>query len=415
MCPSMRNRLISLIALCLLSSTVFAQESLGDAARRLRQEKEQARAGSEAAKPSLDSKNDAVQPATPKADDSPITDLQLLAWQAAELRDCDVTEELKLRGISFVPSAAFDELLTTAGASTSLKDAVKTAKQYKSSNSPSDPETLKVTASAAHQVRAHHYEQAFTQFQAIEQQAMKDSDLLLAVANCFAGQSSVDRALSMLILALRVNPRNPFLYGRLSYGFYRSGSVVEEFEAVKVMTAMRPKSSEALKFYGLALGNVGRHAEAIAAYNSAIAIDPEYGSAYGDRGMSESELGNTTAAIADYKKAMTLSPYDWAPPYNLANTYDQLGQLDNAIVCLVKAKAIAPKEMMIRQNLGYSYCRAQQWELAAKEMQDLLSIDPNWNMARVCLHTSLVQLGRKEEAAKVQSELEAQRKEGNEW
>jgi hypothetical protein len=250
---------ITLVAFLLFSTTVLAQESLGDAARRLRHEKQQAKAEAEDVTKSASPALTEGQVATPKADDTPVTDLQLIAWQAAELRDCDIIEELKLRGISFIPDAAFDELLTSAGASTSVKDAVKKAKQYKASSSPSNPEILKITASAAHEVRAHHYDQAFTHFKAIELQSMKDPDLLLAVANCFVGQSSVERAFSMLIIGLQLNPRNPFLYGRLSYAFYRSGAVVEEFEAAKAMTTMRPKSPEALKFLGLALGNVGRH------------------------------------------------------------------------------------------------------------------------------------------------------------
>jgi Flp pilus assembly protein TadD len=62
--------------------------------------------------------------------------------------------------------------------------------------------------------------------------------------------------------------------------------------------------------------------------------------------------------------------------------------------------------MRIRQNLGATYCNAGRYEEAVTEFQNLLAIDPDWNMARVCLVRSLKRLGRSDEAAAVQAEYD---------
>jgi Flp pilus assembly protein TadD len=69
--------------------------------------------------------------------------------------------------------------------------------------------------------------------------------------------------------------------------------------------------------------------------------------------------------------------------------------------------------MRIRQNLGSTYCDAGRYEEAVTEFQNLLAIDPDWNMARVCLARSLKRLGRMDEAAAVQVEYEKRNAGGN--
>lgn len=62
--------------------------------------------------------------------------------------------------------------------------------------------------------------------------------------------------------------------------------------------------------------------------------------------------------------------------------------------------------MRIRQNLGAAYCNSGRSEEAVAEFQELLAIDPDWNMARLCLYKSLNSLGRMEEAAAVKKEYD---------
>jgi predicted Zn-dependent protease len=75
-----------------------------------------------------------------------------------------------------------------------------------------------------------------------------------------------------------------------------------------------------------------------------------------------------------------------------------------ALTDLRKAKAAAPDRLDIRQNLGAALCNSGRHADAIVEFEELLQMDPDWNMARHCLAKSLKAVGRLEEAQKVRDE-----------
>ena len=70
------------------------------------------------------------------------------------------------------------------------------------------------------------------------------------------------------------------------------------------------------------------------------------------------------------------------------------------------AKNLAPHDLRIRQNLGAACCNSARSEEAVAEFEDLLAIDPDWNVARLCLYKSLKRLGRLDEATAVKAEYD---------
>jgi Flp pilus assembly protein TadD len=80
------------------------------------------------------------------------------------------------------------------------------------------------------------------------------------------------------------------------------------------------------------------------------------------------------------------------------------GNIDEGVLNLRKAKEAAPDRLDIRQNLGAAYCNSGRHAEAIVEFEELLQIDPDWNMARGCLAKSLKAVGRLEEAQKVLDE-----------
>ena len=75
--------------------------------------------------------------------------------------------------------------------------------------------------------------------------------------------------------------------------------------------------------------------------------------------------------------------------------------MQEAIAAYQRAKALAPKRLEICQNLGHALCKTGQWNEAIAEFEELLKIDPTWNMARPCLYQALLATGRNVEAQKV--------------
>ncbi len=87
--------------------------------------------------------------------------------------------------------------------------------------------------------------------------------------------------------------------------------------------------------------------------------------------------------------------------YNLGNLYTKRRFSQQALASLNKATALAPRNMAVRQNLGYCMCQFQLYSQAVNEFQEMLEMDPHWNMARPCLIDALNRMGRQVEANQV--------------
>lgn len=64
----------------------------------------------------------------------------------------------------------------------------------------------------------------------------------------------------------------------------------------------------ALRGRARALMQLGRSAEALNAYNTAIAMAPDFGATYANRGILHDRMGRYEKAIADYEKSLELDP-----------------------------------------------------------------------------------------------------------
>lgn len=114
-------------------------------------------------------------------------------------------------------------------------------------------------------------------------------------------------------------------FGRLCYEYAKAGhasdSGVETCNkalAERSLTpedrALNPSLAEAYINKGVALVNLGRDAEAVAAISEALKLNTEQPEiAYYTRGVAHEILGNMRAAYSDYRQAAALKP-DWQEP-----------------------------------------------------------------------------------------------------
>ncbi len=73
-------------------------------------------------------------------------------------------------------------------------------------------------------------------------------------------------------------------------------------------TTLRPEYAEAWYNRGVALGALGRYAEAVASYDRVIAIDPGDADAWYSRGQALRCLGRQEEADVSQDKAVALDP-----------------------------------------------------------------------------------------------------------
>jgi tetratricopeptide (TPR) repeat protein len=116
---------------------------------------------------------------------------------------------------------------------------------------------------------------------------------------------------------------------------------------------------------------------------------------------------NAALAVWQYCAASAryiFNPKDWRAFKALGDAYVHQGNIDEGVMNLQKAKAAAPDRLDIRQNLGAAFCNSGRHADAIVEFEELLQMDPDWNMARRCLAKSLRAVGRLDEAQMVLDE-----------
>jgi tetratricopeptide (TPR) repeat protein len=119
-----------------------------------------------------------------------------------------------------------------------------------------------------------------------------------------------------------------------------------------------------------------RYAEAIADYDSAIALAPERASLWRDRATVHSYVGNFEAALADLDRSLELEPeYVWAW-YARGFMLERLHRDDEALASYGKALELDPEyqdSLSARSKLLFN---RQDYAAAIADLDRLLAIDP---------------------------------------
>jgi tetratricopeptide (TPR) repeat protein len=113
-----------------------------------------------------------------------------------------------------------------------------------------------------------------------------------------------------------------------------------------------PNQAEAYYKRAGALKDEGRFAEALAAFDNAIALKPDYAQAHNVRGIVLALLGRLAEAVGSFDRAIALNP-DYAEAHNnRALVLQDLGRLEEALVSLDRAIALQPDNARAHNNRG---------------------------------------------------------------
>jgi Flp pilus assembly protein TadD len=138
---------------------------------------------------------------------------------------------------------------------------------------------------------------------------------------------------------------------------------------------------------GVALGDTGQTAAALAEFREAVRLDPHLASARFHLGLALERLGQPAAAIPEYEHALGLEPDMVEARFGLASACAAVGDLDGAILLLRQVIAKAPGFAEARYNLGVDlwnrYKRARglrdkaDLDQAARELDAASRLDPS--------------------------------------
>ena len=152
----------------------------------------------------------------------------------------------------------------------------------------------------------------------------------------------------------------------------------------------------------LAQGNTwlqaGRVADALRAYDRAIALQPDYLDPHFNRGNALLRLQRPAEALAAFERAAELSPTLVIAHYNCGTVLEALGRPAEAMAAYERALALEPAHVQARFNLGTLYLKQDDHEQALACMDAVLEHAPTLAQAHNNRGTALIKLGRLAEA-----------------
>jgi superkiller protein 3 len=121
---------------------------------------------------------------------------------------------------------------------------------------------------------------------------------------------------------------------------------------------------------------------AIAAYETAIALNPQYTAAYNNLGRVLSDQNRTADAINAFRQAIALDPRNAVAYSNLGNLLRSQGNSDEAIDAFSKTIAIGKEDLWVDYtSLGLAYADRGRFGEAQNAYFKALSLNPNFAKA----------------------------------
>lgn len=144
---------------------------------------------------------------------------------------------------------------------------------------------------------------------------------------------------------------------------------------------------------GLKLSAQGRHAEAIAQFEQALAVKPDDTGVLFALGSTAHQLGMGDAAEQFYRRVLALEPARLEALVNLANLLRAAGQFDAAIALLQPARTRNPESLELNLTLGSAFREKGEDEQAIAHYRAALTAHPTYAPALANLADMLCDAG----------------------
>jgi Tfp pilus assembly protein PilF len=367
-------------------------QSVADAARSARAKHDQAASSASAPTPH-----------------SPFSQTQLIAWEIAGIPTQDLLSQVKANGIAFTPDDAHLQPLKDAQLPADLLASLPSAAVHPEVLTSTPPQPF-IVASQAY--NAKDYASARHALESLSQQT-KNADLYVALGNVLFLSRDLPAAKGAFESAIQLDPSFIYAHVRLAGIDYALQNADQTSAEAKKVLKLQPDNTEARRYLSLSLsmklqggagGATGAGVEDIDDLHNSEGI-PQEAKDLNNQAIQSEDQGDYKGAEAAWNNAIKLYPKAAVFFYNRANMYVKWGGHNVlALNDFRQAKALAPRNLAIRQNYGHFLCEGHSYNDAITEFQEILKMDPDWNMARPCLYISLYSVGRKNEAAHVLTE-----------
>jgi Tfp pilus assembly protein PilF len=153
-----------------------------------------------------------------------------------------------------------------------------------------------------------------------------------------------------------------------------------------------------LSNYGLVLSALGRHDEAVAAFDRALSLDPNHAAALNNRAADLTELERYDEALASCERALAIAPDFTDAHCNRGIVLLKLERAEEALASFHKAIAIDPADTRAHSNRGAALQALERFEEAVASCDRAIALRPNYAGAFHNRALALIELGRHDEA-----------------
>lgn len=167
------------------------------------------------------------------------------------------------------------------------------------------------------------------------------ADALMLLATIAFHECDYESALDALRGVARLNWNQAIVHFNIGVALRELGRFSEEIAAYNEALAVQPRFFEALFNRGTALHATGHHRHALSSFDKALEIKPDCAEAFNNRGNALGDLHCYSEALASFNRALDLKP-DYAQAYNnRGNALEGLGRYDEALQSYQWAQRLA--------------------------------------------------------------------------
>jgi predicted TPR repeat methyltransferase len=213
-----------------------------------------------------------------------------------------------------------------------------------------------------------------------------------------AQRGNAQAAVDLIGHALKIDRRNPAAHNNHGNALRALGRHKEALASFDRALALRPDYAEALVNRGNALRDLGRTAQALASYDKAIAVHPSNVEALNNRGNALRELKRPQEALASFDRSLALRPDNPEVLSNRGNTLCDLGRHEEAIASFERALTLKPDYAQAHYNRGNALRDLGRYDAALASYDRALELQADYAEAHNNRGVALRALGRLEEA-----------------
>lgn len=203
----------------------------------------------------------------------------------------------------------------------------------------------------------------------LRQDPAHECDALHLLGVAAAHEGDAERALRLMGEAVQKDPDNDerrFNLGALALDV---GAFEVAIEHLSWAAAHNPSDPACQTLLGNALSKEGRHAEAVAAQERAVALASTHAGLWGNLAGAYLAWGKLEAAETGYRHAIQLGPNDPELYYNLGGALVRQGKNAEAIGCFELVLGLDPQHGRARTSLGAVMRGMGQLELGLKQLE----------------------------------------------